>query len=42
MFCIPMQELNKYPNNRSISFRLEKSKSARSNTFDTSLYIVHI
>lgn len=42
MFCIPMIELMKYQNVRTIALRLEKNKFANKNTFDTSPYVVHI
>lgn len=42
MFCIPMIELMKYQNVKTITLRLEKNKFANKNTFDTSLYVVHI
>jgi hypothetical protein len=42
IFCIPMADLMKYPNVKTITLRLEKSKFANNNTFDTSPYVVHI
>ena len=42
MFCIPINDLKQYQNVHYIYLRTEKSKFANKNTFDSSLYLVHI
>lgn len=42
LFVIPMEDLRKAENTRSISLRTEKNRFANSNSFDTSVYLVQI
>lgn len=42
LFVIPMEDLRKAKNTKSISLRTEKNCFANSNSFDTSVYLVQV